>query len=899
MPERNESQNNGRARRKGPAERRAPALSVLRRFFQIVGTLLLVIVLTGSLVCCYGAVYIKNVVIPNAEIDMSAYSMDENSIIYYYDKSGEPVQLAELSGKENRQQVTYDEIPEDLINAIVAIEDKRFWEHKGVDWYRTGGAVVNMFLSMRNTFGGSTITQQLVKNVTGYDDGTVKRKVMEIFTALDLEKKYSKEQILAWYLNEIYLGSGCYGVQAAAQKYFGKSVSELTLAECASLAGITNNPSLYGPYAVVETIRYRCQNKDCKWYSLDPKKPCDGCGGTEYGEAEVWDARRWNKARQETILKSMADPKVSPDGAYITQEEYEAAVAQELVFARDMDIDTDAEDAENEAKAQSTIHSWYVDAVISEVISDLVETKGWSQSHAVKAVYSGGLRIYVPYDPEVQAAVDEVYTDRANLNYVSKSGQKMSSAITVIDNATGHVVALAGDMGEKTVNRGWNNALANQQPGSSIKPLAVYSPALEAGLITPATVLDDNPQLLNDKPWPVNAPAVYNGLTTVQDGVVRSVNTISLNVLDMVTPQMAYEFLTQRYGITSLVYPSDEDRAPLSMGGLTRGMSTFEMAAAYATFPRNGGYTKATTYLLVEEADGNILIDNQPKTEYVIKESTAYYINTMLTAAVNSGTGYKARIAGQTVAGKTGTTNDIYDLWFAGYTPYYTAAVWTGYPYDEYMGNIANPSVTLWRKVMEKLHQGREGIGFYEPENLRTVSICRDCGKLSTADCENDVRGNRAQVFKLMKEDCPKDYCTCHVPVVICTESPILNENGEATGAYHLAGEFCPEECQKEVFMVEYNRTLVDESVMVVDIYGHIALYDTMEDPYCPIHKAPELPPEEPDGPTQPEDPDTPAEPWEPDTPTQPEEPGEPEQPVEPSESIPDEMGWNDWPFEW
>jgi len=859
--------NRSRNKKKGRGKRPV-ILTILVRLFQTIGTLILVAVLTGSIVCCYAAIYVKTVVMPNAvqQADMSAYTMDENSTVYYYDDAGRPVVLAVLSGEENREYVEYEDIPQDLIDAFVAVEDKRFWRHDGVDWYRTAGAVVNMFFSMQNTFGGSTITQQLVKNVTEYDDGTVTRKILEIFTALEMENSYDKKDILEWYMNEIFLGNGCYGVQAASRLYFGKDVSELSLAECASLAGITNNPSLYSPYGDMDTLRHQCRNPECLVWSLASEEICSICGSTDFGPDEVWDNRRWNKARQQTILKLMADeenfPDGAPEGAYITRGEYLAALDEELVFAYDR-VDEETEDeGELETTTVSAVNPWYVDAVISEVISDFIEKFGWSRRYATEMVYSGGLSIYVPYDPEVQAAVDAVYTNPANLNYISKTGQKMSSAITVVDNSTGYVVAMAGDVGEKTINRGWNNALTTRPPGSSIKPLTVYGPALEMNLITPASISDDNPRLLNESAWPVNAPLGWDGLTTILRAVVVSKNTIAVNVLELVTPEVAYEYATERFGLSTLVkervhangtVQTDISFAPLSMGGLTDGVSTFELAAAYATFPRNGAFTEATTYLLIEDINGQTLMNNQPKTKFVIKESTAYYMNSMLTEAVSTGTGWRAKIPGQTVAGKTGTTSNAFDLWFAGYTPYYTAAVWSGYPINEDMGNIANPSVILWQKVMAILHENLESVGFYEPDGLRQVTVCLDCGNLATDLCTKDLRGNRTQTFTLLKADRPTQECTCHVAVTICTECPILNAEGKATGAYCLADEeFCPEESRKVVAMVDHRRILATEEVVVKDSYAHLSVYDGLEDPYCTIHQPvePEPEPEPTDDPT-------------------------------------------------
>ena len=843
-----EGSTNGSSRKRSRRRRRPIVLTVFIRLLQIIGTLILIGAVTASFVACYAAIYVKTAVIPGASIDPGAYTMNENSVIYYYDDNGNPVEWVTLVGTENREWVDYEDIPQDLIDAFVAIEDARFWQHQGVDWKRTAGAFVNMFLGMRDTFGGSTITQQLVKNTTEYDDVTVKRKITEIFTALDLEDRYQKEEILEQYLNLIFFGNGCYGVQAAAKFYFDKDVSDLTLAECASIAGITNNPSMYSPNALLSVPHYRC--KDCQAnglniHSIDKEDPCTRCGGMNYGPEEIWTGREYNKYRQTVILGQMVKEDCEYPGPYITQAEYDAALSEPLVFSWDKD-DTDTEEEEEE---ETTIYPWYVDAVISEVITDLMASTGMAREIVTNMVYSGGLKIYVPYDPDVQAKVDQIYNDRSNLDYTSKTGQQMSSAITVIDNRNGWVVAMAGDVGEKEVNRGWNNALSKQQPGSSIKPLSVYSPAVEYGLITPFSVYDDNPLLLIDPAkeheedyegsvWPVNAPAVWNGLTTIQSAVVRSVNTIAVRVLLDLTPQASYDFMTQKYGFE--LVPSDIDRAPLAMGGLTEGVSTFDMAAAYATFPRNGGYTEPTTYLRVEDIDGQLLLDNTPTTTYVIKESTAYYINSMLSEAVRIGTGTGAKIDGQVVAGKTGTTQNMFDLYFAGYTNYYTAAVWTGYPYDEYMNIKGNPSVTLWQKVMALVHEGLEESPFNVPGEEKVCVVCVDCGKLASSACENDLRGNRAQTFTVLRGDEPTEYCDCHVAVRICTECPIFDANGKETGAYLLATDHCPAESVREVYMVRHSRELAKPDVAVKDHYALMTIYEGLETDTCNIHAAPD-----------------------------------------------------------
>ena len=847
--------------------RRPLILTILIRIFQIIGTLFFIGVITGTFMICYAAVYVKTVVMPRTYLNLDEYTLNENSVIYYRDKNTDQwVELQTLVGSENRELVEYTDIPEDLINAFIAIEDKRFWIHQGVDWKRTAAGLLRMFTG-QSIQGGSTIDQQLIKNLTTYNDVTVTRKIQEIFTALELDSNYSKEMILTVYLNRIYMGNNCYGVQAASQYYFGKNVWDLNLAECASLAGITNNPSLYAPYGDVEVVRYRCQNPDCKVYSSERKTECSSCGAVNsFDNGTVWTNREWNKDRQEIILREMAKEDEARDNkAYITAAERDAAIAAPLVFSRDRT--QNEEEQENIQKRSSTVkYSWYVEAVIDNAIEALMEARGISRDAATQLVFNGGLSIYTPYDPSVQYAVDTVFNDRSNLDQVSsRTGQRLMASITVVDNSSGYVVAIGNTM-DKTVDRGLNPAVHTvRQPGSSIKPLSVYAPALEMGLITPVTVIDDNPFLLNEKPWPINVNPVWGGLTTVMDGVTRSLNTVAVRTLDMVTPKASYDFMVEKFGITTLEpgrflpngnYVSDIDRSPLALGGLTYGLSTYEAAAAFATFPRNGAFTPATTIQEIRDASGRTVIDNSRTTKFVLKASTAYYINSMLTNAVAAynGTGTAARISGQTVAGKTGTTNNRYNLWFSGYTQYYTASVWTGFPSDEKISSQTNPSAILWRKVMEIVHDGLEDRSFDVPGELTTYQICLDCGKLAVANCHNDVREDRTRSFLLLSGDGPTERCTCHVPVQICTESPIMNYYGNPSGYYHLAGEFCPEESIKTVTLVDYQRELANASVWVGDQWVLLSSYQGTEFSTCDVHTAAQ-PPDEGDDPIESDDP--------------------------------------------
>ena len=790
-----------RPKRKGRAGR------VILNVLKVLGTLILIGCTTGAILACFAATYIQTVIIPQSYLDASAYSMNLSSTIYYTDPAtGEAKELRTLHGEENRVKVDYEEIPEDLINALVAIEDQRFWKHNGVDWKRTVGAFFNMFLGMRDTFGGSTITQQLIKNMTQNDDVTVKRKILEIFQALEFERNYEKEEILWMYLNYIYLGENCYGVGTASETYFGKPVSELSLAECASLIGITNNPSRYDPYI------------------------------SDY-------TREQNKQRQETILYEMMDQ------GYITQAEYDAAVAEELVFV-------------GRGTSATTVYTYFEDQLIQDVIADLQTEYGWSRLYASQMVYSGGLSIYCTLDPEVQAKVDAVYEDLSNFDSISSTGQQLQSGITVIDNETGNVVALAGGVGEKTGSLLTNRATQSlRQPGSAIKPIAVYAPALDLGVITPATVVDDSPYSFDGdggSPWPVNSVGYYQGLANIYTAVEDSVNTVAVKVLaNYISPQVAFDFLVNNLGFSTdhLVVQEENNGtvftdiglAQMALGGLTNGVTTLEMAAAYASFPRGGLYIEPRTYTRVEQVDPDtgavtVLLDNQAESTVAMKDSTAWYINTMLRNVIRAGTGTSANFDGMTIAGKTGTTTSRRDLYFVGYSSYYTAAVWSGYDQPERMSSsLQQQSANTWRKVMSAIHEGLEDKSFPTPSaGTVTVDVCADSGLLPTDACRKDARvGESGRIISMtfVKGDEPTTFCEVHKEVEICLEDPFLDADGNPTGMYHLAGEFCPEESRRTVSILDVTRTEAAAAVTVRDnefTTGHLTALG--EAANCTIH---------------------------------------------------------------
>ena len=705
---------------------------------KVFGTILLVCFLTALIFTCLFALYFKNDLSQQVDFSIEGFSLDQTSVIYYEDpKTGQDVVLQKLYGGANRTWVQYEDLPKNLIHACIAIEDKRFIDHQGVDWLTTMKACVGMFFG-NGSAGGSTITQQLIKNITGNKEITVRRKLVEIFTALEFEKDHTKEEIMELYLNIIALGENCSGVQSASQVYFGKNVEELDLAECASLIGITNNPSIYDPY-------------------INPEK---------------------NKERQEIILYQMLDQ------GYINQQQYDAAVAEELVFRNTS--------GERNTDGSEEYYSYFEDQVIRDVVSDLCEKTGYEYDIVYKMIMTGGYSIYSTYDPDVQAAVDKVYQDLSNIPNTASS-QQLQSAIVVCDNKTGDVIAMAGGVGEKEGSLTWNRATQSYlSPGSTIKPVSIYAPALELGLISPASVYDDTPySFTDDSYWPKNSDSTYRGLVTINEAMCQSLNTVPVKLAAEMTPEYCYTFAKDKMGLSTLVSDyvtasgavlSDANLAPMAMGGLTNGVTVRAMTAAYATFANEGVYREARTYTKVVDASGQVVLDNTQSSHVAMKDMTAWYINDMLENTVAYGTGTAAQLSGMTVAGKTGTTTSDFDRWFAGYTPYYTAVVWCGYDDPEEVvltDSTTNPAIVLWKQVMEPVHDGLADKPFARPTNVVECTVCSESGLLPTDACYADPRGNCVIQMQLSLYDVPTQSCNVHKMVDICKESG------------HVANEYC------------------------------------------------------------------------------------------------------------
>lgn len=663
----------------------------VKKFFKIfiitiaVILVALVVVFAGAVLGYWGGI---------EELDINSLTMDQNSTIVYINDKGEEVELQKLSSNENREWANIEKIPQNLQNAFISIEDERFMEHKGYDLLRTAKATFTYFgnkLAGRDniSLGGSTITQQLIKNVTGETDQTPVRKIREISRAVALEKQLEKSEILELYLNCIYLSRGCNGVQTASKTYFGKDVSELNLAECASIAGITQNPAAYDPIDNPEN----------------------------------------NKRRQELVLGKMLEL------GYISQSDYDEAVAYKLKFTSQSSKDEDDE-------PQTT--SYFVDQVIRDVLSDL-QGQGYSQTLAHKILYSGGVKVYADYNPEIQKIVEDFY---ANSNNFANSG--IQSAITILDVQTGQVVGIAGGIGEKTASLTLNRASQSpRQPGSAIKPIAAYAPAIENNYITPGSIFADKATSYNG--WtPRNYDYKYRGNVDVRRALRSSLNTVPVEIISRMGAQTSYDFLTKNLGITTLVESRDVDGkvysdiglSQLALGGLTDGMTTLEMAAAYAPFANGGLYYRPHTYTEVLDKDGNVILTSDRSPGTAMKESTAYTMTDMLKEVVTSGTGTGASVSGvKYTAGKTGTTSDNKDRWFVGYTPYYVAAIWYGYDTPKEISVSGNPCISVFRKVMNSAHQTLDdrSRNIDKPDDLISVRCCTHSGLRATSSCPSST----------------------------------------------------------------------------------------------------------------------------------------------------------------
>lgn len=732
-----------------------------RKAGRIIGTLLLVFVVTLTIFSGIFMAYINSTMRGKVEVYLDEFETKVSTELYSQDPdTGEWVMYQTLYlNSENRIWTDLEDIPKYLQEAAIAIEDKRFEKHHGVDWKGTTRAIVYTLFG-KNVQGGSTITQQLVKNVTGDNEVTVKRKITEIYRALELEKRYEKDEILEAYLNEVFFGQSCYGVVTASRMYFNKDVSDLTLAECASLMGITNNPSMYDP------------------------------------TLSSW-TRENNRERQLTILGAMLEQDK------ISQEEYDEAKAEDIVFSNGFTISgkyvgsdgtvTDqepeeppADDAESPAdEEEPTIkgrYSWFTEAMIGDVADALVEKYGITDKvrdngttytayeQAWDMVHGKGYKIYTTQNPKYQKIAEDVCYDLSNIPYTSSytnsAGEQVEDqlqiALTIVDPTNGYVVAMIGGAGEKQADRVWNWAVNARQCGSAIKPLSTYAPALDDGTINGASVIDDYPMLLNGDVWPRNANWRYQGLTALHTAIAQSLNTCAVRTNLAYGVDRSYEFLVNKLGFENLTYTDSQQVGNMALGGFEKGVTTEEMAAAYAAFVNEGVYTKPRTFVRVEDANGNVILENEAQSSVAMKNTTAAIINHLLQEAALNGTGYEAQFSGMHIAGKTGSTNSNKDRYFVGYTPYYSCAVWAGYEHNQRIVASGNPCSAIFRKVMSAIHEELPDKDFFSCAGLTSVAVCADSGMLASENCALDVRGSRVYTALVAADNAPTSVCTMH-----------------------------------------------------------------------------------------------------------------------------------------
>lgn len=757
-------------------------------------------------------------------IDISELILKENSVIV--DAADENI-LAELNGDESRKIITLEEMSPYLPDAYVAIEDERFETHHGVDIKRTGKAILSFITNggKSTAGGGSTITQQVVKNVTKDDDATgikgVIRKLKEWVKAYQIEEVMSKDQILELYLNLIYVGAGGsekHGVEIASEYYFNKSAKDLTIAQCAFLAGINHSPNRYNPY-----------------------------GATDVTE-------RITK-RTKTVLSQMKKLE------YITQEEYDAAIAE-------VDAGFTFENG-----VKGNVYSAHTDALISQLIEQIMEEKQISKDAAETYLQTSGLKIYSTQVSSIQTAMEEeVKKSKYLLESKETKGKKdvtpiyAQTAMAVIQPSTGQVVGCVGQIGEKTTSRGQNRATqSTRSTGSAFKPLATLIPGIEEGFINPATMYDDTYTIFNaGTPFKFD-PENHNGystLRTVRNAVTTSQNVPFVKIMAELGNAKCMEYL-KKMGISTL---DDERDSGLStaIGGLTYGVSPLEMAAAYAMIANNGTYIEPTFYSKVEDSEGKVVLEPNQKTEKVCSEDTAYMVKNLLTSVVKGAQGYGGTasycaISGIDVAAKTGTTNDYYDRWLCGFTNYYAGATWYGYDQQEYVDASGNPAGKIFAGVMKEIHKGLESSKFERTSNIISATVCKSSGRLATDKCTDTY----SEIF--IKGHLP-ETCDAHdVQFTVCSESG------------KLPNEYCP----ADKLLTKSGKYIVEKERL--GIWNTTNLTTTGEDAptdYCTIHQKPqEVIPEEPEI-----NPDEPTEPGDPDEPIKPEEPGETDTPTKPTE---------------
>lgn len=684
-------------------------LKILSTVAKACTTLFLVGVITGCIVVTALTVYVMKFSDTTDVVDIDSYKYSFSTLIYAEDENGNPVEVDRLNSGKNQKWVDYDDIPQHVKDAFRCTEDIRFFDHDGVDWKRTFASFANLFLHFYDTRqGGSTITQQVIKNVTDDRDQTIQRKVREIFSAINTEREFTKPQIFECYLNIIPMGGNNYGIQAAAEYYFGKDVSELTIAEAAALAASTNAPNTSN-------------------VKVNPER---------------------NKERRNAYTL----PVMLKDGV-ISQAEYEAALVEEVTYVEKVNPNV-TEDGDVKP------HSYFTDEIIREVINDLMEEYGWNYDYARSVLFNNGLRIYSTMDADLQATLEEKYTDPLTFYSNAKVKDPPQSAMIVYDYA-GNMKAVVGGRGEKPGEEVLNRAtMSKVGVGSAIKPLSTYSLAIDKNFVTWSTIIKDEP-ILKDANGKVVGPNNYNkrkyGDVTVEFAIRLSLNTIPVKLIKEMSRESCFDFLQTKLKISTLVdartvtledgsteYYSDIDYARLAMGSLVDGIKLSELANAYQIFGNGGYFNESTTYSKVTDASGKVLLEHKSRPLQVISEESASVMNKLLQQVIEgtSGTGASAKLSTHTVVGKTGTSNDDRSNTFVGLTPYYVGAVWVGYDIPkEIATNVSYKPVQIWKNVMADVHKDLPEKEFQLAEGMQELQYCTANGLIASEKCPKKATG--------------------------------------------------------------------------------------------------------------------------------------------------------------
>ncbi|MEE0141142.1 MAG: PBP1A family penicillin-binding protein, partial [Coprococcus sp.] len=768
--------NNEKKRKKIRSNAAKSRKKVSFNIFRFTVLAILLIIVVGAAAAIGG---FKGVIDSAPDISASDVMPSKLKSVMYYPDGQEAVEL--VGAQSNRTIASIKDIPDCVPNAFIAIEDNRFYEHNGID---PKGIVRALFVGLSHggnfSEGASTITQQLIK-LTVFDGGAetdtiqrFKRKFQEWYLALKLEKEMSKAEIMEAYLNTINLGRGAYGIEAAAERYFNKKCSDLTISEAAVIAAIAQSPSYNNPI----------------------------------------DGQQVNAQRRDKILNNMLTL------GFINQQQYDEAKADD-VYSRIAEVNEITKDKE-------VIYTWFEDAAIDQVLKDLQEKLGYTSAEANTALYSGGLQIYLTQNRHIQDIVDRYYNDDDNfpsteyrlhwaLTYKDEDGQEVNidenslqsyygkddcdllydnkdqakqsiadfleakgitdddiiaqnfdmtvqvqSSFVLMDQSTGYVLALSGGRGEKKTSRSFNRATqSTRQPGSVFKTIAVFLPALDSCGLSLASTKEDEPYTTPDGYQPFNTNAnSYQGTTTIREAITHSMNVVTTKwLVEDVTPKLGIKYL-ENLGITTMDEENDA-YAPLGLGGISNGVTNLELTGAYAAIANGGVYTQPILYSKILDKDGNVLLDNVPEKHTAMKDSTAWLLTSAMEDVVSKGTGTPAQISnyGIAEAGKTGTTDDYKDLWFVGYTPYYTAGIWFGYDDSTLMryrlGYNYNAHKVLWKNIMNEVLEGYEDRDFVMPSDVEKLRVCSTTGLLASYGCPTTTE-------YFAKDTAPTEYCSRH-----------------------------------------------------------------------------------------------------------------------------------------